>query len=421
MGKKPRKRNEENGPDMEGLIIAFLYRFVQIISVHEEQEKQPPVPLIPPSHERLNKILQSLFDIPEICVIANTTLDRIDSTSTLQCVRFTIRILDEAATAYSRLLQSQGETDPFKDLFPMERAEEVLDIWGYKYRISDFTILYRMKLWAYMKMIVEGETETITKELDTMIEDIFSPEELTRTLQIMRLSIIGYFDQTVLNEFEVAVVEIKQKMDAIPEIRASVEMIERNREWGGNPEDVGFELMWNSLRLTIVKRMKRNNLSIPGPRKKYRWDEEEAFIQEMIFEELNNRLANNPIKLFQDALGGKLSGSLIVTVKHDLLDQVRYHKAQKRDYRRLDSLQFLEENGPALRTTNESVLETIIAQERWQEITSLLDDRERSILQLDHIGHTQAKIASELKITQQMVSKTLKKAFGKIGEYYRNM
>lgn len=110
----------------------------------------------------------------------------------------------------------------------------------------------------------------------------------------------------------------------------------------------GFRLFWERQKPKLVGRISADStLKLPGTHlisEIGTYPEEMIFLQEAVCDELLSRVSQDPIKVFQDSLEGKLVNSLVTAIINDLRDQIKHLIAEKRDIRKEELFSSLEDD-----------------------------------------------------------------------------
>jgi DNA-binding CsgD family transcriptional regulator len=402
VGKMGRKPTLVSSPKYGALIISFLFRYSDFIG---ELDREPSAQ----TAETLDKMLAEVFIIPEIQEHLKITLDYVSSCSTREWekgIRKLIRIISDLLS--DLWIEKEGQ-DPFADMSMQDIIDYLLCESGWKGSFKELVVISKTKIIEILQRIVLDKPEEPNKWAAETIKGAFSddPENATK---IIRLSLLTWGGEKLLQEVDDAVKIVIEKLHSSSEFETAVLLGEKRCGWGGSESDTSFQKTWEDMRQNIKKRIIGKDLSIPGPhlvdeRNKIIWDVEEAVAMETIYYELSNRVAQNPLKLITDAWRGSLKASIVLAAENDLLDEIKYDTAAKRDIRKSD---FLSDN----KVAQDSVL--LNEPQFYSENLSDIDNRvlmnslnevEKEIVNLMAKGYGGKDIAVKFAMSPSWVSK----------------
>lgn len=413
----PRKRKTETSPIYGSFLISLLYRSLELLDTHGRDSRAP---------ETLDKLLGSIFNIPEIKEMLETLLEKINSTSEIEWRRSVRSYFKASLPVFSRGFQELGMSDPLQELSPGKQANWIIKTIGWEGSFNDFASKVKKDLIKMLILTVSGEKEAIEKWSKGITAEVFK-EDPEKAITLIRLSIFAGGGKKLLQEIEDAVRNLLDKLRSSPEFQGAVELVEKHQEWGGLAADRKFQEIWDTLRSKIMGRVWKKGLAIPkidemGANIKENWNEEESVALYSIFDELSKRASENPFKLIADALTGKLGNSLVLAAENDIRDKIRYEKAQKRDVSRQEPLDEEKLNAPGKRypqsITVKSSLDKLIEKEGFDSLMNLLTNGEKAICNfMVKEDLTQTEIGRRLDKPQSWVNGKIKKIRAKLEQF----
>ncbi len=206
-------------------------------------------------------------------------------------------------------------------------------------------------------------------------------------------------------QIEEAMVQFRDKLASDSSLQAAVELWEQERGWGGTPDDAGFGLAWEAMKPRLVGRIIKKGLLFPGARAN---GDERDFSMEAIFYELRKRATEEPVKLLEDALLGKLSNSLVLSAERDVRDEIRRLKPKATKQVSIEDEEY------AVANIIPAMGEDVDVEENWDEIVSCLSEEEKTVLVLLYKEELrQTQVAATLHKSQPWVSKVRQRALEK--------
>ena len=337
MGHKP-ERLEESESELTAFVLTLLGRLVQIMRTGTNTAT---------SGKHLEELLQSVLQVPWLKTFAADLLAKLDTLSDKQWSRKFIGFCQRWAALISVWYIENGENDPLRNQTPVEKARFIAKALGWsklRWFISDMRHLCRVTL----EKVSQGGSNDLSPDVTS---GLFT-KNLASGLELMNLVFYLSGGKTLVNQVEEATQLIKEKMDSQMALVAAMEIAERQYKWTLPSTEEGFQNTWDSMEPKLIYQTWKHDLEIPGTHLsvtnggyKEHLDEELAFLQESVFEELIRRIKSDPMKVFQDGIEGKLHNSLAVAAISDLRDLIKALRAQKRDVKKETFTSSLQNTG----------------------------------------------------------------------------
>jgi hypothetical protein len=334
MGRKPKVRDVKQS-ELASYDLAFTARIAQVLAQGDNSLQT-------------GKILEKLIDSftktgPGRC-ITKDILVWFESMSVKQQWRFFMEYMKCFSAQLSNIFININKEDPLKGLNLHDRADFIALLFGFD-DFEDYAIWLRRRFICSLEKLSRGKNTD--DKMSPGIEGLFT-DDTKKNLELFDLLVRSAGGESLVDIIDSTAVSLRKQTDSLLALIFAVEMVEKKYKWMTPGIESGFRLFWERQKPKLVGRISADStLKLPGthvisgigP-----YPEEMIFLQEAVCDELLSRVSQDPIKVFQDSLEGKLVNSLVTAIINDLRDQIKRLIAEKRDIRKEELFSSLEDD-----------------------------------------------------------------------------
>jgi RNA polymerase sigma factor (sigma-70 family) len=416
MGKKPIIHDTDQ-LELAQLGLSFWGRLIQVLAPRQAGES---------AGAQMEDLLKSFPRDAWFKNLAGELLVKLRSLSEEDWKKGFLAFCDKWAEMVSSLYSSQGIRDPFNELTQEKKAGYLVKLVLKQDNLGKF--IPDLKLSIEDSLLKISQNQVPDEELTEGIDGIFT-RDIKKYLDFLNLMMYLSDGVTTVETIKEAASAIRTQMDSQTALIAAIEITERHHRWVKIPKEDGFVMTWNLLKPKLIGKIYRKGLKLPGSRRpgatnEQYLDEELMFLQESVFKNLRDRINQEPAKVLEDAMEGKLHNSLVFAVTNDLRDKIKGLVAQKRDLHNEVLLSVLRsqraEYGLSLDlnniTSNDIDLGEIgFSEDNFEIIIRDLEQNEKTVLRLQfQNGLKQKEIAKKMDISEALVSRIKKRGLKKL-------
>ena len=142
------------------------------------------------------------------------------------------------------------------------------------------------------------------------IEGLFT-DDIKKNLELFDLLVWSAGGKSLVDIIYSTAVSLRKQTDSLVALFFAVEMVEKKYKWMTPGIESDFRLFWERQKPKLVGRISADStLKLPGTHvisEIGTYPEEMIFLQEAVCDELLSRVSQDPIKVFQDSFGRKIS------------------------------------------------------------------------------------------------------------------
>jgi hypothetical protein len=396
-------------PGQAALLISLICRFPQA-------NRGAPQP-------ELEETLKRLFASPEAKLVARRMLKRVGELTEREWTRAVDILLEQGVLATRDLLHAAGRPDPFEGLAPIGAINLYMRTLGWEGTRAGFRGLVKENALSALEQLARGKDIYFS-----LMQGLFT-DELERTNAVVQLILQAVDSQEFMDELAELIDGIERRLLRSPEWVMALCLMERRRNMGGTAE-------MNEALETLREKHRgwlwacQSELRIPGRHIDiYGRDDlsqELSLAQQTVYTVLLKRAIEDPLGLLEDAWRGGLPFYLEQAIKNDIMQEIKWMKAGKRDSTHdvpLEApLKKMKPDNQGIITPEDTVGDPSVDVEG--EITGAegvecllreLSPVERQVIEMLVVeGHAQTTVAKKLDHGPSWVTKVKRRAFAKM-------
>ena len=400
----PKKRSKETSPEYGSFIVTMLYNAIGIMSARGEN---------PFFSKLLYQLANHLPLIPEIQQQLLAMNNRVKELSDSEFDEQIHQIKSELVRMCLNLYGVMEPADLKQQRTEEQKVEYVLEIAGSNQGIDELVDKMIRLLFQRIDVFVNGSEEE-KKELFRSIEHELIEDNPEQAIKYIRFTLEIAGGETLINGINEALNILYERLFSSPVFSAVIEIVEKHHK--KDSQYVDFAEGWKSLEPFIMDRIRKRGLVIPRvdlPENinTYDYNVERIFAMGCVFSELYIRATEKPFQFILDFMEGKIPNSMVIAVEHDLIDEMRTWRTQKRGGDKVKSIEETDKDYLENHAVNKNLsnpLKDLIDNEEMNEIFECLSEVERDIVYLLMGGFTQTKIATLFNRSQSWVSGKMK-------------
>jgi len=399
-------------PDMAALLISMACRLPQAMS----NVQQP----------QIEKALQAIFSTPELQRLARYALRRLQRFTPQQWDDMVTDFIEHSVLMTRNILLTAGSEDIFAGLTSEQQTSTYLSKLGWEGPRENFVKFFQEQFVSGYAKLASGE------ELDpSLIQGLFTTE-LEHTNSLFQLIMLTMGGSELMETIDDLIADVEWTLLKSAEWVVALCLMEMNYKLAGESLELNNALAELRNKHTWWLR-NRVSLMLPGPHEEINgrtyWSEELSLAEITVYRVLLNRVIRDPVTVFFDAWKGNLGAYLKKAIKNDILQEIDYRTAQKRNVRKEDSMNApstshdeKQEDGPGSEDTlispEPGAPAELEMREAYDTIMDGLSMEERKALELIIEGYNQKEVAEQLGHVPSWVTKVRQRAQKKVLRNY---